>query len=122
MAPRLPPGRVLAIEEAISDTSFKPSELPMIAITYGTTYSSVRRIYNRMIRIKTLGVDLRKKAGPRRILTPEIDLAVAHLLAEKPYLSQDEIVDFLYNEFSVKISQSAVSKQLKRIEFTRKKQ
>ena len=38
-----------------------------------------------------------------------------------PFAYQDEIADFIWEAFSVRLSQPAISKLLKRLEITRKK-
>ena len=59
--------------------------------------------------------------GQHRVITPEMDTAIFHLLNAFPWFYQDEISQFLYKVFGVEVSQSSISVALSRITITRKK-
>ena len=50
-----------------------------------------------------------------------MEQAVRHLLAEMPWLYQDEIVEFLLEAFGITIDRSSISRLLRRINITWKK-
>ena len=69
---------------------------------------------------RAIGYDPRSKGGRPSIITPEMEQRVLDHIALYNDLYQEEIIDFLYDEYGIKPSQSTISKLLKRLKITRK--
>jgi len=117
---RLPPHVVRRIEDALRDPEaiIDPTYIQQLADNFGTT---IQTIYTHRRRIATGRPVARPIGGARRIITFRIEQAIRHLLAEIPWLYQDEITEFLLEAFGVTVDQSTISRLLKRISITRKK-
>jgi transposase len=109
------------IAEAISASNPK-SDLPHIAELFETTIKTVRKIRDD-IRIKgVLGDKWRpRKAGRPPQITAEIEEAIDYFIHHVPTIYQDELATFIFDCFDTKVSQSTISRALKRINITRKK-
>jgi len=59
--------------------------------------------------------------GPRPIITWRIEQAIKILLDKRPWYYQDEIAEFLFEVYDIEITQSGISRVLKRIQTTRKR-
>lgn len=117
---RLPPYVVGRIEDALRDpdATINDTYVKQLADNFGTT---IQTIYAHRRRIASGRPVTRRLGGPRRIITFHIEQAIRHLLAEMPWLYQDEIAEFLLEVFGVSVDQSTISKLLRRINITRKK-
>ena len=69
---------------------------------------------------RAIGYDPRSKGGRPSIITPEMEQRVLDHIALYNHLYQEEIIDFLYDEYGIKPSQSTIPKLLKRLKITRK--
>jgi transposase len=117
---RLPPHVVGRIEDALCDPEaiIDKTYLQQLAVNFDTT---IQTIYAHRRRIATRRPVARRSGGPRRIITFRIEQAIRHLLAEMPWLYQDEIAEFLLEAFGVTIDRLTISKLLRHINITRKK-
>jgi transposase len=68
-----------------------------------------------------LGYDPRKKPGPPSLITPEIEESLIEHIAIYNDLYLDEMADFLFDEYDVKVSISVISRLLSRLKITNKK-
>ncbi|RFU31029.1 hypothetical protein B7463_g5310, partial [Scytalidium lignicola] len=118
MAPRLVPETVKAIECALLNTD---DDKYAIATAFDVSYETVRYIARKLKTDRTIGVNLRGKAGRSSVITPDIEQAVKEVIYTSNDLYQDEVADFIYDEFDIKLSQSAISKLLKKLNITHKK-
>ena len=50
-----------------------------------------------------------------------MEQAIKHLLDQRPWYYQDEIMAFLHSAFDVEVNQSTISRALRRIRVTRKR-
>ena len=93
----------------------------MIATAFSMTAKTVRLIYKRMKERELLGTTMIPDIlGRPWSITTEIEEVVTYLIAKVPYIYQDEIADFLYNVYEIRVSQLIVLRLLQRIELTRK--
>ena len=120
---RLPKSTVGAIEAALGEylESDRKPDYKEFSIVFGASYQTICYYYRKLKFMALIREDHRKKPSRKRLITPEIELAVAELLASKPSTYQDEIADFLYEEFDVKLSQPRISELIKRINYSHKK-
>jgi transposase len=119
MAPHLSKPVIAGIECALAQPP--PIDLYEIAATFRTTYETVRyRQYQMRVR-EIIGYDPRKKPGPASLITPEMEEALIEHIAVHNDLYLDEMADFLFDEFDVKVSNPLISKLLKRRQITNKK-
>jgi transposase len=95
-----------------------PQQISMLAVNYKC---SSRSIYRHLERIQAGRPLLARTGGQRRVITPQIDAAIYHLLNEYPWFYQDEIAEFLLEVYDIEVSQYTISIALARIKLTRKK-
>jgi transposase len=62
-----------------------------------------------------------RTGGQRRVITPEMDTAIHLLLNKFPWFYQDEIAQFLYEVYDIRVCRSSICYALARIKLTRKK-
>lgn len=118
MAPRLLKHVAAGIDAVLrSDPTFDPH---ILASTFNTTYKSISERGKR-IRRETSGVLIPpRKPGCRPWCTPQvIDLITKDYIAD-PELYLNEISDYIYMEFDLKLSVPMVSKLLKKMKYTYK--
>src|SRR5271168_98605 len=110
------------IAEAISASLPKP-DLPHIAELFETTIKTVRKIQDDIKKKSILGDNWRpRKAGRPSQITAEIEEAIDYFIHyAAPTIYQDELATFIFDCFDIEISQSTISRALKRINITRKK-
>jgi transposase len=118
MPPHLNPREVEAME-AILAQPMHP-EMHHIARQFNTTYETVRYRRHQMRIRRAIGYDPRSKGGRPSIIIPEMEQRVLDHIALYNHLYQEEIIDFLYDEYGIKPSQSTIPKLLKRLKITRK--
>jgi len=119
MSPKLSTIAVEGIELALS----QPVKLDLyeIAAVFNTTYESVRyRRYQMRVR-EALGWDPRQKPGPQSLITPDMEEALLEHISIYNDLYQEEMADFLYDQYGIKPSVPVISKLLKRRGITNKK-
>jgi hypothetical protein len=68
-----------------------------------------------------LGYDPRKKPGLPSLITPEIEESLIKHITIYNNLYLDEIADFLFNEYNIKVSISVISRLLSRLKIINKK-
>jgi transposase len=119
MPAKLPKHTADAIDQCLREGL--ETDLQVIATTYNTTYKTVCQ-RKRKIRVETAtGRSYpTRKPGRKSIITPAVETYVYQLLQEDSTLYQDKIADYVYLEFDIQLSQSAVSKLLKKLKQTRK--
>jgi transposase len=117
---RLPLHVVKRLEDALRDpdATIDKTYIQQLAVNFNTT---IQTIYTHRRRIASGRPIARRTGGPRRIITFRIEQAVRYLLAEMPWLYQDEITEFLLEAFGVIVDRSTISRLLKHINITRKK-
>jgi transposase len=123
MAPRLQAYIVALIDASLRDY-MQLNESPDyegMALLFNCQVGTIRYHQRRIAGIDSMQVDMRRKPGPSRIIQPYMEVAIVELLAGKPDTYQDEIVHFLWDEFEVEASQTAVSRCLKDLRITRRK-
>jgi transposase len=119
MAPRLTAFTIMRIEDALrdagdaADTAF----CRRLADDYDTT---LRTILHHKRRINIGHAPGGRSGGPRKVITWPMERAIKLLLDERPWFDQDEIADFLQEIFHIRVTQSTISRVLKRIMLTRK--
>ncbi|RFU29028.1 hypothetical protein B7463_g7320, partial [Scytalidium lignicola] len=118
MAPNLRREMVEAIENALLNSD---DDKYTIAITFDVSYETVRYIAQGIQLCTIVGLDIGKHTGRPSIVTPEIEEAVIKLVAMSNEIFQDEITDFVYDEFNVQLSQSMISRLLKKLDISYKK-
>ena len=96
-----------AIVRRIEDTLRDPiavidrTYIQQLASNLGTTEQTIYRHKSRIERGLPVA---RRSGGPKRIITFRIEQAIRHLLAESPWLYQDEIIGFLYEAYQVEVT------------------
>ncbi|PMD66072.1 uncharacterized protein K444DRAFT_607487 [Hyaloscypha bicolor E] len=99
MAPYLSPREIAAIDAIVAQPNHP--DLHEIATRFNTTYETIRyRRYQIQVR-RALGWDPRKKPGRPLVITPEMEEAVMEHVLRYVDIYQEEIIDFLYNEFGI---------------------
>ena len=82
---------------------------------------SVVYIYKKIRKARIIGVpEIAETPRRPRSITVDMEIAVTTLLDRAPYLYQDEIADFIWESYEVRVTQSTVCRLLKRIGITRK--
>ncbi len=119
MAPTLPVAIKAQIERSIQSLycNLTPSELRILAANYKTSYETIRSTQLRLQRVD----NTERRRGRRRIATPDVNVVVRYALEQAPYLYQDEISDLLETVFGITLSQSSISRLLKRLKITKKR-
>jgi transposase len=118
MAPNLPAWKATKIDNILS--SGHDVDFHTLANEYQTTYKT---ICSRNRRLKQLGVIprvIKAKSGPPPLINAEMAAYMLAVLDRDPTLYQDEVADYLYAEFDVKVSNDQVSRALKREGWTKK--
>jgi transposase len=120
MAPRLSIAVGAAIDRDIvaSGRILNPRQISMLIANYKC---SERTIYRHIDRIRVGRPQAVRTGGQHRVITPEIDTAIHHLLNEYPWFYQDEISEFLYEVYDIDVSQPTIFLALARIKHIRKK-
>jgi transposase len=115
MAPRLAASQYDMIRDMIVSKSLRAID---IAAAVGC---SDRKIRNIQSNLHCFGSTIAScnGGGRRRYITPVMLDALRNWLLEKPGIYQDEMAVFLYNEFEVVVYNSAVSRALASIGWTR---
>ncbi|KAG9237947.1 hypothetical protein BJ875DRAFT_109216 [Amylocarpus encephaloides] len=120
---RLSVGQVKTIKSSIRSyhAHDEPVDYEVIAFAIGCPKSAVYYHERIITGVDNLPIQIRKgKPGPRPAIQPWMQDEIVKLWARKPETCQDEIVDFLYDEFGLKIHQSTVSRCLSGLKSTRK--
>ena len=120
MPSRLSPATGAAIDRdiVIAGVHLSQHEIQQLVSSYRC---SLRTIYWRQAWIQAERPLLARTSGQQRVITPEIDRAIYYLLNDFLWFYQDEIVEFLYEVFSIEAYQNTISMALARIKFIRKR-
>ncbi|PMD54866.1 uncharacterized protein K444DRAFT_617328 [Hyaloscypha bicolor E] len=116
----LTPSEIARIEDElrVAPELITPTYITQLVSNY---YTSVEIIYRYRRRVNlNLPVGRRTGDAPRAI-TWRMEQAIKELLDHAPWFYQDEIADFLFEIFGVKVDQATILRALKRIKITRKK-
>lgn len=119
MSGHLPPATIASIKEAIH--AYPEINLEELASVYRTTYETCRRIRKQMRLLQRYGKDIKPRRGRPCRITNRMKVVVQELVNIDAEIYQDEIADFIYEEFNVKLSQSIVSRLLKSLKITHKR-
>ena len=86
-----------------------------MASVYGISFNAIQ--YRRRVikGIDNIGANMRRKPGPARVIQPYMIEGVIELLASRPLSYQDKVAHFLFNEYSIKVTQPTISKLLKEL-------
>ncbi|KAM3064779.1 hypothetical protein ACMFMF_011953 [Clarireedia jacksonii] len=120
MAPRLDKDVIARIEDALLEDGVNIDHhfIKQLAARFGTT---VAMVYSHKKRLAS-GIGLQPRTGGQiRVITPEMDDSIIHLLDKMLWLYQDEIQDFLKEIYNIDVHQTTISLALKRIAYTRKR-
>jgi transposase len=122
MAPRLSKIERKELQDTIISKfqgaeTIKDSEIAKNIIPCSTR--SIRNARTNILQYGTIDAPS-KPLGRRRKITENMWLAIEHQLKQYPNTSQQALADLLYKEYDVKISRSAISRVLKRQEWTKK--
>jgi transposase len=120
MPTRLATDVVVALEHELTAAGPSISNCRMIQLAnnYRTTYDTVRRHKNRILSGQPLPA---RTGGQRRVITPEMDRSIYCLLNKFPWFYQDEIAQFLYEVYDIRVCQGSISYALARLKLTKKK-
>jgi hypothetical protein len=83
-----------------------PPQISMLAVNYKC---SSRSIYRHLERIQAGRPLLAQTGGQQRVITPQIDAVIYHLLNEYLWFYQDEIAEFLLEVYDIEVSQYTIS-------------
>jgi len=119
MAPRLSKEEGDEIDEAIYNDPI--IDLNKLAACYRVVYSTIQRRKKKLEEQLYTRIDPRKSAGPSPLVTPEIWQYVEDLIERHQMLYLDEVADYVYMEFDVKLSISIVCRILKSARISYKK-
>jgi transposase len=116
MAPRLAASQHNIISDMITSKSLKTINMAAAA---GCSDRTIRSIRSNLRYFSSSRAPF-NKGGRRRQITPIMLDALKERLLEKPGMYQDEIAVFLYDEFKIIVNNSAVSRALALIGWTKK--
>lgn len=106
---------VAMLNAGINDDQF-------IAIACSTSLRTIQRYKENLQLFPHLkGTLPRAKPGPARLIEPQAFEALLDYLLQKPGTYLDEMAVFLYDESEVEVSESTISRALKRIGWSKKK-
>jgi transposase len=120
MAPRLEEHVIMRIEDALLEDGAEINArfINQLAANFNTTPATIHFHKRRL----AAGIGIQPRTGGQiRVITPEMDNSIMHLMNKMPWLYQDEIRDFLKEMFNVDVHQTTVSSALKRIVYSRKR-
>ena len=93
-----------------------------IALAFDTTSIIIRNIHKKMMEEIIYGTTVKLLTpSTHRIITTEMEEAVAYLVGSVLVIYQDEIAQFLYDTYTVRVHQTQVSRLLKRLDITHKR-
>jgi transposase len=119
MAPRLKKDDAAAIDRILRE--HLEEDCHKIAATYLTTYNTVIKRRRKIQMEEAIGHPYKAaKPGFLSKATPEVEDFVRRLLEDNSDLYQDEIADYIWLEYAVRLSQPSISRLLRRIKHTRK--
>ena len=93
-----------------ADINTDPQKLARDKLTTASTI--YRRISKVKVKITTGKPFPKAKAGRRSLVTPAIEAFVRQLYKEDPTWYHDEVADFVYDEFDVKLGRTTVTRLL----------
>ncbi|RFU24904.1 hypothetical protein B7463_g11434, partial [Scytalidium lignicola] len=100
MAPNLRREVVEAIESTLLNSD---DDKYTIATAFDVSYETVQYIARGIQLCTIVGLDIGKRTGRPSVVTPEIEEVVIELVAMSNEIFQDEITDFVYDEFNVQL-------------------
>lgn len=120
MPARLNPTVVARIEDALQEPGmcWNEEQIKHLADQYHTTPRTIRRHKARILNRRPVG---KRTGGQIKVVTPEIDAAIEHIVAEMPWVYQEELNEMVREIFEIDVSVSTIQRALNRIEVTRKK-
>ena len=103
MAPRLSIATRAAIDRDLVavGADLASQQISMLVANYKC---SIQTIYRRLGRIQARKPLISRTGCQRRVITPQIDAAIHHLLNEYPWFYQDEIAEFLLEVYDIEMS------------------
>jgi transposase len=116
MAPRLARSQLALIEATMHDTSLNDEQRAEIG---ECTTRTIRRIRSNTCCFGSPKAPSNGAGRPRSITPPMLD-ALCERLIEKPYLYQDEMVVFLWDEFEILVTTHSISRALASIRWSKK--
>ncbi|KFA81346.1 hypothetical protein S40288_10368 [Stachybotrys chartarum IBT 40288] len=83
------------------------------------TTRTVRKARSNILRYGTIGTPSQNTGRPREV-TENMWLALQNQLIQEPCMSQQDMANFLHQEYGVKVSRSTISRTLMRVGWTKK--
>ncbi|RDL42209.1 uncharacterized protein BP5553_02188 [Venustampulla echinocandica] len=119
MAPTLPKWKTDKIDQLLS-AGASHRDFRAIAAEYKTTYKTICERYRRLEASKVIGNTLARPRGPTPVINHEIQMFLVDILEREPNLYLDEMADYIYAEFEIKVTITQVSRAVKRLKQTNK--
>lgn len=116
MAPRLPPSKIEMIQDMLSSKSLTVSQMARAA---ECSKRSIINISNNLRRFGNARAPP-TRVGRRRTINPSMLEALCDYLLVKPGLYVDEMVVFLWDEFSMQVTNSSLKRALASVGWSKK--
>ena len=116
----MPPGLLEALREQIEDHFLRCDNISFIRKATSVSISQISKI-RKFWEETDLVTPVKGLRDPLRLITPHMEEDLLKWLEQRPLSYLDKMAYFLFNKYNIVVSESTISKCLKRIGWTRKK-